>query len=609
MNNCIIKLLLLLAVFYNLNGYSQDIELKLRSENIEVIGDSLFINKITIHIKENSAPRFYSIFYDSELERVANIKLYIKKRNRYKQEYIKKVFEKDAKLDYINSKKIKSVLIPANSEVKLTYHLHCKELMYLSSLHFFSYNKIDTLKYQIRVPAKYKLKYNTVYKDSLSFFKMDSTISHTNTVWDIKVSPKKVKPDPLQFFGIYKNMEVPLMRTLVVPKSYEDKAIEYLNDWYMQKLLPVNGISESVKQKIDSLTEGITDSNEIVKIIYDYVRDNFKYVAIEVGMGAFVPSSPNEVFSNKQGDCKDLSNFLSEVLRYKGVNSDIALAATFDHISDCDFPSLSSANHVVNIAYINGEKIILDPTDPSHVKGMPVQSLQDRSILIMNKDGGIFHKVESFNPDQNEIYYSINLNMSKGGGPIDGKLNITYKGLSGSFLRYVLSSEVEKDFENFGEEFYEEVLGKQTVSDLSIVENEQSVKINGNIEINDKAFSDGANLYFFIDFLPKLMESEDREELLEGTRLTNPFRKRVLSKIVMEEPIKEFTSKEHIFEEEGVSLELKIRYVGKYEIECSYDFICNYVFVERGNIEYLNKILKSFKKIINEPIVIEKHKN
>ena len=50
------------------------------------------------------------------------------------------------------------------------------------------------------------------------------------------------------------------------------------------------------------------------------------------------------------------------IINYKGIKSDIALAATFDHISDCNFPSLSSANHVITTAYVNNEIILLEKT-------------------------------------------------------------------------------------------------------------------------------------------------------------------------------------------------------------------------------------------------------
>jgi len=609
MKSFINALILLFFVFYDLTGSTQNLHLESKLEKITVQEDSSFVNEITVTFKKSDEPRFYPIFFDTELEQVSDIQLFVKKGRRLKLQTIKKIYEEDVELDYITSKRIKSIAIPADTEAKLTYSVSCNELMYFSSLQFFSYNEIDTLKYQVNVPKKFELAHNTIYKDSLSYYAIDSTTTDTGTSWNIKVTPKKIEPDPLQMFGIYKNMKVPLMRILVMSSSYKKQPTKYLNDWYFKSVAPQKGLNDSVKRKIDELTANVTDPLQIVNIIYSYVKNNFKYVAIEIGMGAFIPSHANEVYLNKQGDCKDLSNFLSEALLYKGVSSDIALAATFDHISDCDFPSLSSANHVICIAYINDKTILLDPTDPIHIEETPVQSLQDRTILIVNANGGSFYDVKSFSPLQNEINYQLDLKLDSNKMLINGAFNINYHGISGNFLQRNIKNESKKEIENFGKTLYEEVFGNQTISDLAIRNELRKLQFQGKISINGKTFNDGLNKYVFIDFLPRLMETENRETLIEGTYLRNPFHKKVRIKITLDEPVEIFKTIEHKFEGEGVSLNIEIKAISNLVIECNYDFIFNHIFIEKDNIEITNDILTSFKKIINEPIVLKKQKS
>ena len=103
---------------------------------------------------------------------------------------------------------------------------------------------------------------------------------------------------------------------------------------------------------------------------------------------------------------------MSEALNYKGIRSDIALAATFNHISDCDFPSLCSANHVVSVVYPDNKPVVLDPTDPIHLPGLPVQGIQERTILIINPEGGAYFKPERFAPQNNMINYEIKLQVN-----------------------------------------------------------------------------------------------------------------------------------------------------------------------------------------------------
>ncbi|WP_157730291.1 transglutaminase-like domain-containing protein [Tenacibaculum jejuense] len=600
-------LILLLFILCNFKGYCQDIHLESIQEIIEVKDDSSFTNNVSIHFKKSDERRFYPIFYDTELEKVSDIKLFIKKRKREKPIYIKKIYEEDAKLEYITSKKIKYVMIPADKEIKLSYSVSCKELMYFSSLPFFSYNQLDTLNYKIKVPENFELVYNTIYKESIPYYKIDSTKTETSSVWNIKVVPQKVEPDPFQFFGVYKNMRNPLMRIIVTPDSYKNRPTNYINDWYSEKVASKKGLNYQVKQKIDQLTANIKDPSEITNIIYNYVKNNFKYVAIEVGMGAFIPTHANAVYLNKEGDCKDLSNFLSEALRYKGISSDIALAATFDHISDCDFPSLSSANHVIAVAYLNGKVVLLDPTDSIHREGTPVESLQDRNILIVSSKGGVFHNVKSFTPEENTILYQLELKEDK--TSINGTFKTTYKGISGNFLRRRIKGKNQKELLDFGNVFYEEIFRNQSISNLELFNDSEKIECKGNVSINSKSFDDGESKYLFIDFLPRIIEIENRETLIEGINLANPFHKKVRAKIRINEPIKDFDPITYDYQEEGIKLSVIIKPVSKSEIECNYDFILSHVYLEKEKVSKINEILKSFKKIINEPIILKKQKS
>ncbi|AXG71006.1 transglutaminase-like superfamily protein [Kordia sp. SMS9] len=601
-------ILLFLIVFQSI-GFAQDFRLRSKEEKIVVRQDSSFVKEITIAFEASEKPRLYPIFYDTELERVSDIQLFEKKRKRLKKLPLQRTYDEDVELDYITSKKIKIIQIPEGEHIELKYKISCTELMYFTRLHFFSYNEIDTLFYKVVVPKEFKLVHDTAHRDSLSFFTIDSTKTDIASEWNIKVAPKKVAADPLQLFGIYKNMKVPFMRTLVVPISYKGEATDYMNDWYIQNAASRKGLSASVMEKIDELTAGETDQLKIINIIYNYVRSNFKYVAIEVGMGAFIPSAADEVFENKYGDCKDLSNFLSEALKYKGIESDIALAATFDHISDCDFPTLSSANHVIGVAYVDGKTILLDPTDPIHYEGSPVQSLQNRTILIVNPKGGTFYKVTPFSPQQNEIFYQLKLKVDSNSMLVTGDFSIDYQGITSNFLKGFLKIEGEKEFDNFGKTLYEEIFGNQSISNLKVTNETKKVHIDGDISINGKTFNDGTSTYLFIDFLPRLFEIESRETLIEGTYIRSPFYKKMRATLQMDAPIVAFEPIEHTYQGEGMSLKMTIKAISNLEIECNYDFVFDHIFINKENSNSTNEILKSFKKIINEPIVLKKQKS
>lgn len=602
----LLKIFLLTILFiFSSELRAQHINISILEENITINEDSSFTDDVSVIVKEKKDYILYPIFYDTELEEVSNIKVYTKKGKKYKLEKYPVIKENEVEIDYISSKKIKTVIIPPETEAKITYTIKCKELMYFTGLPFFSYDDIDSMSYQVRVPDHFHFSHNIIYEDYLSYLQIDSSKTASMAIWNIELVPQRVEPNPLMFFGIYKNLKVPFMRAVVVPSAYRDKEKEYMNDWYLNKLKDCRGLDSTSIYKIDELTSGIDDPMEVMEVLYEYVKANFKYVAIEIGMGAFIPSHANEVFINKQGDCKDLSNFLSEALNYKGIPSYVALAATYDHISDCDFPSLGSANHVVCVAYINDQAIVLDPTDPIHKPNTPVQSIQERSILIIDSSGGSFYTINGFTPQQNEINYSIELEVSSDQLIMEGVFKTTYDGIAGNFLKRAFLDDDQKDINAFGTKYYEYVFDNQLVSNLSINNNENNIGVEGELAVSGKIFKDNNSRILFIDFLPKVIETEDRETLIAGTFIGNTISKKVNLQISMDEAFEGFDPIEYSFAEKGVSLNLSIFHSSEFVIECTYEFVLDYISIEEANLDITNEILKAFKKITSEPVILK----
>lgn len=601
----ILLILVFSSLFFSTNSLSQNIPIKTQLEHIVINKDTTFKRNVSVLLKKSEKLIVFPIFYDAELEKISNIQVYKKKGKRYKAEKKIIIREEDVELDYISSKKIKSILIPPGVEAKVSYSIECPELMYFSNLRFFSYNEIDTLKYQVTVPNTFRFIHNTIHKDSLEYITVDSLKSDRTMKWNIEVKPKKIEPDPLVFFGIYKNLKEPMMRTLIIPESYSGNETAYMNDWYLQHIEAKRGLNPKVMRKINELTNGVSDPQKKMNILYSYVKNNFKYVAVEVGMGAFVPTHVNEVFINKQGDCKDLSNFLSEVLNYKGIKSDVAMTATYNHISDCDFPSLISANHLICIAHLDDKPIVLDPTDPIHLPETPVQSLQNRSIFMINSEGGEFLKAPTFTALQNLIRYDIALKFDNVNSVFKGTFKANYEGISGNYIRREFNYANEEDANSVVKKHYETILGNQSISEFMINHSDTTIVSEGNISLHGKMFEDGENRLLFIDFLPRIFEKEERETLLEGTHLGSNFTKKVTLKIQMDKAFQVFNPIEHSFSIEGVSLFLKITSPSESIIECDYEFVSDYVLIERENLEPINEILTAFKKIINEPIIFK----
>ena len=605
MKGSTIKSILAVLLFsIHIPGLARDLNISTKTEHIEIVNDTVFNRNISVLIKQSSEESIFPIFYDYELERISGIKVYIKKGKRFKILEDPIIHNEDFNSELISSKRVKSIIIPAETEAKITYRVSCKELRYFCDLPLFNYDNADTLDYQITIPETHHFFYNTLYIDSLKYLLIDSSKFNNQMQFRFKAVPVKVEPDFMMYFGIYRDIRAPLIRTTVIPTASGENKTEYLNNWFLRKVETVRGLDSLAINKINEITNGITDSTEIANTLYNYVRTNFKYVAIEIGIGAFIPSHVNEVFKNKHGDCKDLSNFLCEALNYKGIKSHIALAATFHHICDCDFPALCSANHIVCVAYLNNKPIVLDPTDPIHIPGTPVQSIQGKKILILNPDGGEYYKLNRFAPQDNIINYEVELNTDSGKS-LQGKFKAIYTGISGNFLKWMFYGNKEDEKESIGKKYYELIFNNQSVTALTVNSHSDTVNIEGKLSVDLKIFKDNDSRYLFIDFLPRLIDTENRETLLEGTHLGSTIDKKVKLTIKMQEPFNAFKQIEHSFSDKGISLDLKINSPAESIIECSYEFILDYIFIKKENLNTINEILKSYKKIINEPIILE----
>ena len=273
-------LVLLLCLSCRLTATAQDRHICTLEEKIQIEKDTSFTVQTTVCLQTGNAEVRYPVFYDQELEHISAINVYLKKGKRFKLLKKPEIADEQLQIDDISSKRIRAVLIPPQTFAKIEYTVACNELMYLSSLRFFSYDDIDTMRYELTVPDEFHFSGDKVYTDSLKYLSVDSLKTVGSTTWRIEAVPVKVEPDLLMIFGIYKNIKAPLMRTIVVPASYQNREREYLNNWYLDNVEAQRGLDSLTRLRIDELTKQLTDPVELMDTLYSFVKMNFKYFGI-----------------------------------------------------------------------------------------------------------------------------------------------------------------------------------------------------------------------------------------------------------------------------------------------------------------------------------------
>jgi len=146
---------------------------------------------------------------------------------------------------------------------------------------------------------------------------------------------------------------------------------------------------QRVKDLALRLTEGVVGEREKLRRIFDWVRDQIRYVAVEIGIGGYQPHPAEDVCVNRYGDCKDMTVLLCALAKEAGIDvQQVLISSWYNGKPDTLLPSPMQFNHAIAYAPVNGGgPQWMDPTE----KGSPFGALpwydQGMHALAVAKDG------------------------------------------------------------------------------------------------------------------------------------------------------------------------------------------------------------------------------
>lgn len=157
-----------------------------------------------------------------------------------------------------------------------------------------------------------------------------------------------------------------------------------LYNWYYGMVKDVNKeVLPEIKALVDTLTKNSKTDMEKAKILFHWVQENVKYIAIEDGLSGFIPRSANEVYKNRYGDCKDMTSMLVTMFNMANIPAYLSWIGTRKlPYAYKDVPTPMVDNHMIATAKIDGENIFLDATDSYVPFGMPTAMIQGKEVMI-----------------------------------------------------------------------------------------------------------------------------------------------------------------------------------------------------------------------------------
>ncbi len=159
--------------------------------------------------------------------------------------------------------------------------------------------------------------------------------------------------------------------------------------WYASLKKGIDVLPDNKKIFFRDMVSSAKNDREKIRIIYEYLQKNFRYVSIQLGIGGFKPFPATFTENKKYGDCKGLSNFMQAALDGVGIKSYQALINRQPNglPIDVDFPH-NGFNHVILYVPLKDDSVWLECTSNSLDFGTLDISTENKNALVITENGG-----------------------------------------------------------------------------------------------------------------------------------------------------------------------------------------------------------------------------
>jgi len=227
--------------------------------------------------------------------------------------------------------------------------------------------------------------------------------------------------------------------------SGPSSTIQTWNDvanWYYGLIANRCQASEEAKIVTQNLCKGKDSEKDKTAAVFNWVQENIRYVAVDVGISGYQPHFASETFNYRYGDCKDMSNLLVAMLRHAGIEAHAALVRTRNtgELIE-DFPSPRQFNHVMVCAVLDSEYVWLDATDDLCNFGEIPEADQGLKVLVVKTNRGELLQTPITPAEKNSLHRMWRINLREDGS-LTGDLQIEATGHIAKAFRGTLKDRV-----------------------------------------------------------------------------------------------------------------------------------------------------------------------
>ena len=285
-----------------------------------------------------------------------------------------------------------------------------------------------------------------------------------------------------------------------------------------------DSLTSGTISKIRSLVSNTKDEKERIRILYDYLKNNTRYVSIQLGIGGYQTFEASFVDNHGYGDCKALSNYMLSLLRIINVRSYLTLVKAGDDSRDIlyDFPS-QQFNHAILCVPLRQDTLWLECTNQHNPFSFLGRFTGNRHVLIITEKGGILSHTPAFSKTLNLQIRTGEVNMAS-----DGKSTARIKTVDTGLQYDQIKSVVHADYDTQKKWLYNQIgIPDFTIDSFKLSEDINkwpAVTENLTLSLNRYVSVSGSRLFCQLNLMNQLTKSSvTQDERLFDMVFNFPF--------------------------------------------------------------------------------------
>lgn len=236
-----------------------------------------------------------------------------------------------------------------------------------------------------------------------------------------------------------------------------------------------------------------------ISILYQYLKQNTRYVNISLGIGGWQTHDAQFVAEKGYGDCKALSNYMMALLKEAGITSYLALVYAGEQQTRTmipDFP-YNMFNHMILAVPLKNDTMWLECTSKDLPAGYMSGFTMDRKALIITPQGGLAANTPHFANDENLLTRKAICQLNNK-DELTAGLECSYKGCWWDHEAPMIKNESKSRIERYFNSKY--AIPTYTVTDIRVEDNNTAASpvLREKIALTGNGCASRSGAYLFI---------------------------------------------------------------------------------------------------------------